>query len=165
MSWRGWVKMAFHQPLLPVLPVARELLSKTKWIASSSKVPPQIDFKGPPPRLPRAKVLSVDDDTKLDFVQSKTERARSKSPHRGWGIGSRRKVEATTPPNFTNLPLADEPDSLSADESERPKSRKRLKRLFTRGPTVSNLLTMMRLSNVLMGWVFKSSSTLRPFLQ
>jgi len=34
MGWKGWVKMAFHQPLVPVLPVARELLSKTKWIAS-----------------------------------------------------------------------------------------------------------------------------------
>jgi len=30
-SWRGWVKMALHQPLLPVLPVAREIISKTKW--------------------------------------------------------------------------------------------------------------------------------------
>uniref|UniRef100_A0A0W0FJY9 Uncharacterized protein n=1 Tax=Moniliophthora roreri TaxID=221103 RepID=A0A0W0FJY9_MONRR len=34
MSWKGWVKMALHQPLVPVLPVARELISKTKWIAS-----------------------------------------------------------------------------------------------------------------------------------
>ena len=28
--------MAFQQPLVPVLPVARELISKTKWIKSSS---------------------------------------------------------------------------------------------------------------------------------
>lgn len=28
--------MAFQQPLVPVLPVARELISKTKWIASKS---------------------------------------------------------------------------------------------------------------------------------
>lgn len=33
-NWRGWVKVAFQQPLVPVLPVARELISKTKWIAS-----------------------------------------------------------------------------------------------------------------------------------
>jgi len=32
-NWRGWVRMAFQQPLVPVLPVARELISKTKWIA------------------------------------------------------------------------------------------------------------------------------------
>ncbi|PCH41098.1 hypothetical protein WOLCODRAFT_89020 [Wolfiporia cocos MD-104 SS10] len=31
-NWRGWVKIAFQQPLVPVLPVARELISKTKWI-------------------------------------------------------------------------------------------------------------------------------------
>ncbi|KZT12507.1 uncharacterized protein LAESUDRAFT_638973 [Laetiporus sulphureus 93-53] len=31
-NWRGWIKMAFQQPLVPVLPVARELISKTKWI-------------------------------------------------------------------------------------------------------------------------------------
>jgi hypothetical protein len=34
MSWKGWVKMALHQPLVPVLPVARELFSKTKLLAS-----------------------------------------------------------------------------------------------------------------------------------
>jgi hypothetical protein len=32
-TWKGWVKMAFQQPLIPVLPVARELFSKTKLIA------------------------------------------------------------------------------------------------------------------------------------
>lgn len=35
-NWRGWVKMAFQQPLVPVLPVARELISKTKWISNKS---------------------------------------------------------------------------------------------------------------------------------
>ena len=28
-NWRGWVKVAFQQPLVPVLPVARELITKT----------------------------------------------------------------------------------------------------------------------------------------
>ncbi|KAF8897633.1 golgi-body localization protein domain-containing protein [Infundibulicybe gibba] len=52
MSWRGWVKMAFQQPLVPVIPVARELISKTKWIApskgdnfSSKLEPPNIDTR------------------------------------------------------------------------------------------------------------------------
>ena len=35
MSWKGWVKMALHQPLVPVLPVARELFHKTKRIAAT----------------------------------------------------------------------------------------------------------------------------------
>lgn len=33
-NWKGWVKMAFNQPLVPVLPVAREIISKTKWVNS-----------------------------------------------------------------------------------------------------------------------------------
>ena len=32
------MKLAFQQPLVPVLPVAKELLSKTKWMAGSGKV-------------------------------------------------------------------------------------------------------------------------------
>ncbi|GBE79683.1 predicted protein [Sparassis crispa] len=35
-NWRGWIKMAFQQPLVPVLPVAREIISKTKFIPSRS---------------------------------------------------------------------------------------------------------------------------------
>lgn len=30
-NWKGWVKIAFQQPLVPVLPVAKELITKTKW--------------------------------------------------------------------------------------------------------------------------------------
>jgi len=36
LTWKGWVRMAFHQPLVPVLPVARELFSKTKLIPSKN---------------------------------------------------------------------------------------------------------------------------------
>lgn len=36
MNWRGWVKMALQQPLLPVFPVARELFMKTKFSRSGS---------------------------------------------------------------------------------------------------------------------------------
>lgn len=32
LNWRGWIKMAFHQPLIPVFPVAKELIAKTKWV-------------------------------------------------------------------------------------------------------------------------------------
>ncbi|KAF9464454.1 golgi-body localization protein domain-containing protein [Collybia nuda] len=137
MSWRGWVKMAFHQPLLPVLPVARELISKTKWIASSSKAPSQVDAKGPPPKLPRAKVLSVDDNSKLELVHK--PRSKSKSPHRGWRKAARRKPEVPIP-NITTLPLTDEPESFEIDEEKRPTrsvSRKRMMSLFARRPSSS----------------------------
>jgi hypothetical protein len=155
MSWRGWIKMAFHQPLLPVFPVARELLSKTKWIASSSKVPLQIDGKGPPPKLPRAKVLSVDDDAKLDSIRLNTGRARSKSPHRGWLKGPRQKSEES-PPRFTTLPLTEEPEPLAADP--RPHGRRRLKSLFARGSSKSDSTSVSTLYDnrhvVLMLWCF-----------
>lgn len=35
-TWKGWVKMALHQPFFEVIPVARELISKTKRIAAKS---------------------------------------------------------------------------------------------------------------------------------
>jgi len=38
MNWKGWMKMVFHQPLIPVFPVAKEILSKTKLIGSSRAV-------------------------------------------------------------------------------------------------------------------------------
>ncbi|EMD40776.1 hypothetical protein CERSUDRAFT_111360 [Gelatoporia subvermispora B] len=38
-NWTSWIKMAFQQPLVPVLPVAREIISKTKWIATKSHRP------------------------------------------------------------------------------------------------------------------------------
>ncbi|KAJ7590961.1 RNA pol II promoter Fmp27 protein domain-containing protein [Mycena floridula] len=43
MSWKGWVKMALHQPLVPVLPVARELIAKTKWLGSRAEVGEALD--------------------------------------------------------------------------------------------------------------------------
>ncbi|KAG6911191.1 hypothetical protein DXG01_003058 [Tephrocybe rancida] len=142
MSWRGWVKMAFQQPLLPVIPVARELISKTKWIPSSSKTVAQIDVKGPPPKLGRARALSEDDDTKLVRAQS-MKVARAKSPNRGWRKGSSRKLEPPVP-HITSLPFSDEPESFAQDSTpalEVEKSgrsvsgRKRMLSLFTRGTT------------------------------
>ncbi|KAG5639269.1 hypothetical protein H0H81_004930 [Sphagnurus paluster] len=133
MGWRGWVKMAFQQPLLPVLPVARELISKTKWIPSSSRVIAQVDTEGPPPRLGRARA-SGDDDSKLALVQ-----AKSKSPSRGWRKASRRKPEPPLP-NITALPLTDEPESLEHSESQPNQSmgRKRVLSLFNRSVSKGN---------------------------
>ncbi|KAF5390524.1 hypothetical protein D9757_002702 [Collybiopsis confluens] len=56
MSWKGWVKMAFQQPLVPVLPVARELISKTKWIASKSTT--AVIEHSSPPKLSRPKAIA-----------------------------------------------------------------------------------------------------------
>ncbi|KAG6857080.1 hypothetical protein H0H87_009641 [Tephrocybe sp. NHM501043] len=143
-SWRGWVKIALHQPLFPVLPVARELISKTKWIPSSSKTVTQLDIKGPPPKLSRARALSEDDDIKLVRAQSmKATRAKSKSPATGWRKASSRKLEHP-PPQITSLPFSDEPESFTQEsalilEVEKPgrpsTGRKRMMSIFTRGST------------------------------
>ncbi|KAH8105900.1 golgi-body localization protein domain-containing protein [Cristinia sonorae] len=53
-NWKGWVKMAFQQPLVPVLPVARELITKTKWGApkTTQSQADTVKRKGGPKRLP-----------------------------------------------------------------------------------------------------------------
>ncbi|KAF7292415.1 hypothetical protein HMN09_01225600 [Mycena chlorophos] len=56
MTWRGWIKMAFQQPLVPVLPVARELISKTKWMGSNK------DLHAPVPQKARKALAAAEDD-------------------------------------------------------------------------------------------------------
>ncbi|KAG5725006.1 UPF0648 protein C3H5.09c [Termitomyces sp. T112] len=138
-SWRGWVKMAFHQPLLPVFPVARELISKTKLLSYSSKTITPSDVKGPPPKLGRARALSGDDDLKRERSQP---RGKSKSPSRGRRIASSRNSKLIPP--IASLPFSDEPESFvqgsSAIEVEKPSrsdtGRKRMMSFFNkRGAT------------------------------
>ena len=120
--------MAFHQPLLPVLPVARELISKTKWIPGSSKAITPFDVTGLPPKINRARVLSGDDDS----------RSKSKSPSRGRRIASSRNLEPTPP--ITSVPFSDEPESFvqssSVAEAEKPgrsnTGRKRMLSFFSK---------------------------------
>ncbi|KAJ7068375.1 golgi-body localization protein domain-containing protein [Mycena amicta] len=106
MSWRGWIKMAFHQPLVPVLPVARELISKTKWIASNK------DLHAPTPQKPLRKTLPEDDGVESD---------RSHSPHLRWG----RRRKKTDPPPPTILPGAAFTTDPEEASGSRPPSRNR----------------------------------------
>ncbi|KAI0939194.1 hypothetical protein AcV5_000680 [Taiwanofungus camphoratus] len=50
-NWRGWLKMAFQQPLVPVLPVARELITKTKWMSSKHHQHHEEQGRSSSPRL------------------------------------------------------------------------------------------------------------------
>ena len=42
-TWRGWMRIALHQPLVPVFPVARELFYSAVMLKG---------LTGPPPALP-----------------------------------------------------------------------------------------------------------------
>jgi hypothetical protein len=124
MSWRGWVKMFFHQPLVPVLPVARELISKTKWIASKGHLGNLPDV----PKLQPSKAIEEDPLQK--------QRARSRSPRRPWRRGSRKKQEtqsSSLPP--APLSMESEPTAEQVTRSSRPSSRARMLSLFSRSPS------------------------------
>ncbi|KAJ6515787.1 golgi-body localization protein domain-containing protein [Mycena sanguinolenta] len=108
MSWKGWVKMAFHQPLVPVLPVARELISKTKWIANKSGQ----DLTSSP--KPRKTITYAEDDG------AESDRSSSSRWHR-------RKRGDTVQSTVTGAAVTAEPE-----EESRPPSRNRKFTLFGR---------------------------------
>lgn len=129
-SWRGWVKIVFHQSFIPVLPVARELISKTKWNPSSKGTEHQPSV----PRLMRGK--HENSDVKL-LVRRRT---RTPSPRR-WMKGSKRKPEPP-PTSFTALPLTDEPEPLEPEEepsgsANTSRARSRMLSLFSRASSRS----------------------------
>jgi hypothetical protein len=128
MSWRGWVKMALNQPLVPVLPVARELLSKTRWTASKSGNQPHDH----PLRLLHPTILATDDDSRLNWIHGgtlKTIEASSKHAHRN---PFKTKKDS---PIFTETPLTAEPEPMDLEpqgSDSRANSRKRVKSLFSK---------------------------------
>uniref|UniRef100_A0A8H7Y1A7 Uncharacterized protein n=1 Tax=Psilocybe cubensis TaxID=181762 RepID=A0A8H7Y1A7_PSICU len=126
MSWRGWVKMAFHQPLVPVLPVARELLSKTKWTASKTTNQPHDN----PLRLLHPKIFATDDDRRLTMLQNENARKQEGPSKSVWKNALRSNKDS---PSFTSLPITDEPEPMESGEREdvdHTVGRKRVKSLF-----------------------------------
>jgi hypothetical protein len=126
MGWRGWVKMALNQPLVPVLPVARELLSKTKWTASKSANQPHDH----PLRLLHPTILATDDDSRLNWIHGgtlKTVDGSSKNAQRNL-LKTKKDTQI-----FTETPLSTEPESMDIepqDSDSHATSRKRVKSLF-----------------------------------
>ena len=105
MNWRGWVKMAFNQPLLPVLPVARELISKTKWMSSKANHASHDN----PLQFLHPRFLTIDGQpSNTDLV----------IPHDTDGV-------------ISSHPLVAEPESMESEQTERS-TRKRVKSLFRR---------------------------------
>ncbi|KAJ7764981.1 golgi-body localization protein domain-containing protein [Mycena maculata] len=114
MSWKGWLKMAFHQPLVPVLPVARELISKTKWtnksIAQDINALPSKRTKG---------LIQEDDDGESD---------RSRSSHPRWRRSRKSRPDTAPVVLVPDATFTTEPDG----EVPRPPSRNRVFNLFQR---------------------------------
>jgi hypothetical protein len=135
MSWKGWIKVAFQQPLVPVIPVAREIISKTKWIALSKGGSSHLESQGPPTQLQRAKRIQDDPGA----TQSPSRNIRTPSPRRSWRKVSRRRPE--TPTSFTPGPPTAESELLVNGDSSRPSSRKRVLSLFSRASSQSRKST------------------------
>ncbi|KAH0839883.1 hypothetical protein J3R83DRAFT_834 [Lanmaoa asiatica] len=124
LTWRGWVRMAFHQPLVPVLPVARELFSKTKLIPSKNAS--QNDSRPSSKKfIPRGK-KNIVDATIRDHV-----------PRRSSSSGG--APSTLTLGNLTGTTLVNEPEAAGQDPPEqdlgrkRQQSRPRLLSVFARG--------------------------------
>ncbi|KAI0796722.1 golgi-body localization protein domain-containing protein [Abortiporus biennis] len=115
-SWKGWVKMAFQQPLVPVLPVARELLSKTKFGPSKNHHgdPQKRKAKNPPKLLP--------------FL-NQTREANGNSSEKGSAVSLATSSKST----ITNFPISAEPQELVNGNGM--KTRQRVLSLFKRNQT------------------------------
>ncbi|KAF8639713.1 hypothetical protein AX17_000975 [Amanita inopinata Kibby_2008] len=123
MTWRGWVKMALHQPLIPVLPVARELLLKTKLIAARSG----------------AHTITNKDserDALTEEHQRHIVREQPEVPHPFSTLRKVRRKQADI--RLTSLALSAEPerapDAKSGDDKEN--SRRHVLSIFGRGTDI-----------------------------
>ena len=112
--------MALHQPLVPVLPVARELLSKTKLTASKSSS--QLDLR-PPRRLKQT--------TKVDAYPA----APSIRPRRSSSSCNNPSPSIGTSPADESTALDESP---TVPDITRTSSRARLLSVFNRGRGVDS---------------------------
>ena len=137
MSWRGWVKMAFHQPLVPVLPVARELFSKTKWTSSKSSNQPHDN----PLRLLHPRIFATDDDHRLNSIHIEPLKKPETPGKTSWRNPLKNSKDAP-PTLLTPHPLTAEPESIIEPDKpgspERGTSRKRVKSLFSKNSGLSS---------------------------
>jgi len=103
MNWRGWMKMVFHQPLVPVFPMAKEILSKTKLLGSSRHGDPET---GNSRSGKDAKKRGMS-----KFHLPSIGRSRSMQPKQTKKSGISPDV-----PVYFSQPLTSEPETLVADE-------------------------------------------------
>jgi hypothetical protein len=152
------IRMVFQQPLVPVLPVARELISKTKWFAS----------KTPQTNAPQKSQPVVEKGDGPSALPSK-KRSRTHSPHR-----RRPKVitRPSTPPGGFTIPILamepgtpDDPEQGDAEDdpsrTSRPRGRSRILGFFSRASSRSRKRSeydgSTRVGDFLCGSALKSS--------
>ncbi|KAJ3853573.1 golgi-body localization protein domain-containing protein [Lentinula lateritia] len=148
MSWKGWVKMAFQQPLVPVLPVARELISKTKWIASKSTA--AVIEHTSPPKSAQPKAIAHVSHANNGFEEEKGHEtppslpsfldAPPSPPPRHWKKTSHRKADDATilgAGPFTADPEPMNDEQFGAANVSRPPGRRRVLSLFSRSSSKS----------------------------
>jgi hypothetical protein len=125
MNWRGWVKMAFNQPLLPVLPVARELISKTRWKSSKSSH----TLHESPLHFLHPRYFAIDANQSNQALAGGSQSQETSSQVLP-------SIIDKDPPIISSLPLTAEPESMALygndTPGERPTTRKRVKSLFSR---------------------------------
>lgn len=104
MNWKGWMKMVFHQPLIPVFPVAREILSKTKLIGPS-RAAHNADAESSRP--------GRETEKKRTLMFHLPGKGRERSLHFKQGKNPTQRREL---PTYSSQPLTIEPEPLEADE-------------------------------------------------
>ncbi|KAI9001069.1 golgi-body localization protein domain-containing protein [Trametes punicea] len=120
-NWRGWVKVAFQQPLVPVLPVAREIITKTKWIAMKKDA-----AHDRPTRPSTPKVLSAKSGVSRGTMASAGQASRDSTDR---GAGRPELPHAVSDPPL----LTSEPDTIRPGKAVRPGGmRRRAISLFKR---------------------------------
>lgn len=120
--------MALNQPLVPVLPVARELLSKTRWTASKSANQPHDH----PLRLLHPTILATDDDSRLNWIHGGTLKTIEGSSKHAQRNPLKTKKDS---PIFAETPLTTEPEPMDLEaqsSNSQLTSRKRVRSLFSK---------------------------------
>lgn len=122
------MKMAFHQPLLPVLPVARELLSKTKWGSKTTLQPHDSPFRLLHPRA----MLATDDDARLNSTLAPAGPPSKASSSKKQPKSDSKEVNSTILPSGTLTAEPESVDSVAVENQDEPSSssRQRVRSLF-----------------------------------
>ncbi|TCD68203.1 hypothetical protein EIP91_011375 [Steccherinum ochraceum] len=119
-NWKGWVKIAFQQPLVPVLPVARELITKTKWGA------PKTHHQG------GDTVKRKTGTKRLPFVTHRDTTVTPDTVAQDRSDPSSRSFTPSSSSDVSAENLTGEPEAMREEDEHRKRPRTRVMSLFKR---------------------------------